>query len=116
MGRDKPGRKEKARDGELLRKYGITSLEYDAILASQDGACWICGKPPGKTRLHVDHEHVKNDKKADPRLKRTKVRGLLCWKCNNALGKFKDEIDILRKAADYLEEWPAQKILGGIDE
>ena len=111
LGRDKPGRKEKARDSDLLRKYGITSVEYEAILKVQNGRCWICEKLPGKVRLHVDHEHVKNDKKADPRLKRTKVRGLLCWRCNNALGKFKDESDILRKAAAYLEVWPAQVVL-----
>lgn len=101
------------RDYSLNRKYGITATEYDAILKAQGGGCWICGKVPleGQNRLAVDHLHSKGEKKRNPREKRGRVRGLLCWGCNAAIGKFRDDITKLRKAAAYLEEWPAQKIL-----
>ena len=105
-----------ARDLYLRRTYGITEAEYKLILDAQGGVCWICHKPPKKRRLHVDHEHVKKDKKADPKLKRTRVRGLLCWGCNTAVAKFGDSSLRLRNAADYIDKWPAQAVLkGGID-
>jgi len=103
--------KMKQRDYDLLRKYGITVLEYEAILVSQNGVCWICQKSPTGNRLAVDHKHEVGEKKRNPREIRPRVRGLLCWDCNRALGKFRDNPSALRKAADYLEIWPAQKIL-----
>jgi hypothetical protein len=106
-----------SRDSYLRRTYGISEAEYEAILKEQKGVCWICSKPPKKRRLHVDHEHVKRDKKADPKLKRTKVRGLLCWGCNTAIAKFGDDAEKLINAANYIDTWPAQQILkGDIDE
>ena len=102
-----------SRDSYLRRTYGISEAEYELILKQQKGVCWICGKPPKKRRLHVDHEHVKRDKKADPMLKRTKVRGLLCWGCNTAVAKFGDDSQRLRNAADYIDICPAQDILEG---
>ncbi len=103
----------KRRDYMLTRSYGITAVEYDAILKAQGGGCWICGKAPleGQYRLAVDHLHSKGEKKRNPREKRGRVRGLLCWNCNGAIGKFKDNITKLRRAADYLEQWPAQEVL-----
>jgi len=101
----------KRRDAFLIRRYGITLNEYEKILAHQNGVCWICGRPPGKTRLHVDHKHRKNDKKRNPREVRKDVRGILCWACNSAISKFKDNPELMRKAADYLEKIPAQENL-----
>ena len=101
------------RDNHLVRKFGITLVEYDAILKAQDGGCWICRKVPseGQYRLAVDHLHSKGEKKRNPREIRGRVRGLLCWQCNSALGNFRDDITKLRKAAEYLEVWPAQSVL-----
>jgi hypothetical protein len=45
------------------------------MLALQNGGCASCGDAPGKIRLHVDHDHSTG-----------LVRGLLCVKCNMALG------------------------------
>jgi hypothetical protein len=71
-------------------------------MAYQGGVCWICGVGPKKIPLNVDHDH-----------KTGRVRGLLCWHCNNRLlGASRDRPEILRKAAQYLDDPPAPKILG----
>lgn len=77
----------------LQRKYGITAEEYADMVARQNGVCCICGKPPqGKyTRLSVDHCH-----------KTGRVRGLLCNRCNRAIGLFEDDPRLITVAAAYL--------------
>lgn len=99
------------RDSNLVRTYGITVNEYEVMLETQGGVCWICEKPQKNRRLSVDHKHEKGEKRRSPRLRRSRVRGLLCWRCNTALGKFDDNPTFLRKAADYLEATPAQEVL-----
>jgi hypothetical protein len=80
----------------LQMKYGVTPIEYVAMLAGQDGACAICRLPAAENvhgRLHLDHDHATE-----------RVRGLLCEKCNMGLAKFRDQPAFLRAAADYLEK------------
>lgn len=86
----KAANKDRARDRDLQRKYGITLDDFRAMLADQDGGCKICRRSDGP--LHVDHCHTTG-----------KVRGLLCIPCNRALGYMKDDPDLLRSAADYLD-------------
>ena len=89
------GRKRVAdRRSYLKRTYGITVEEYDAMLAAQGGGCAICGAAPREDiSLHVDHDHATGA-----------PRGLLCFRCNNALGDFGDDRDRLIAAAAYLFE------------
>lgn len=101
----------KVRDKKLFSRFGITLDEYNAILMEQNGVCWICQRPPTGNALAVDHRHVLRDKQQDPRNTRTRVRGLLCWQCNAAIGKFHDDSKRLRRAAEYLETTPAQAVL-----
>lgn len=77
-------------------KYGITQEEYLELLKEQDFKCGICGtqEPGGRhSNWHIDHDHSSG-----------KVRGLLCWLCNSGLGKFKDSIEIIDRAANYLRK------------
>lgn len=95
------------RERELVKKYGITLKDYDRLLAAQKGGCAICGFEPeedGK-QLAVDHNHGCCDYRRDGRTCGRCVRALLCESCNLGLGKFGDDADLLRKAADYLEGW-----------
>lgn len=85
---------DKMRDYFLNKNYGLTREQYDAMLEAQGGTCAICRNPPTATRmLDVDHCHGTQ-----------KVRGLLCTSCNNGLGRFKDNPELLKRAAIYLEE------------
>lgn len=90
-----PEKKLKWRENQLKVKYGITIEEWDEMYTRQEHKCAICSTdvPVGNGLLHVDHCH-----------KSGKIRGLLCHHCNVALGSFKDDIDILRKAIKYLEK------------
>ena len=93
--------KEDRRDAYLRRQYGISSLQYEALLRAHDGGCWICGKAPTGRRLHVEHDH-----------KTDTVRGLTCWPCNKLLREARDSQVILASAAQYLASDEAQQILG----
>ncbi len=90
--RAKPEVKRRARADHLQRKFGMTIEQYDAMLEAQGGGCFICGRPPREDiSLHVDHDHSTG-----------KVRGILCFCCNNALADFQDDPSLLRKAASYV--------------
>jgi len=71
----------------------MTVALYDQMLAAQGGACAICLKKPktGKRILEVDHDH-----------KTSKIRGLLCWRCNYRLLGKGSTPELLRRAADYM--------------
>jgi Recombination endonuclease VII len=71
------------------RVYGISLEDYDVMFERQGGACAIC-KRTGVT-LCVDHCHLTGE-----------VRGLLCIRCNSAIGFCSDDPAVLLAAADYL--------------
>lgn len=89
-------RKRRDRAGHLKRKYGMTIEDYDGMLEAQGGGCAICGRPPRPDiSLHVDHDHETG-----------RIRGILCWPCNNLLGDVQDDPARLYAAADYLTREP----------
>jgi len=85
------------RDIKLRHHYGVSYEAYEQMLFDQDGVCAICQNAEtytvgGSVRmLSVDHDHVTGA-----------VRGLLCQKCNAAIGFFEDRPELLRRAADYV--------------
>jgi hypothetical protein len=83
----------KTRDINLRFLYGITTDEYNTLLEEQGYRCAICAEEPkeGERPLFVDHVHISG-----------KVRGLLCAQCNFGLGHFKDNMQLLQNAIDYL--------------
>lgn len=91
------------RDDKLvqhLKRYGLTRAAFDELLDQQGGVCAICKSAETQKlgervkRLSVDHDHARTVKH---------VRGLLCGACNTGLGKFKDSIELLKAAIEYLE-------------
>jgi len=79
-----------------IKTYGLSDDDYYAMLLEQDGLCAICREEPSFRRqpLHIDHNHDTG-----------KVRALLCGHCNQAIGKFREDPHVLRRAADYLERY-----------
>lgn len=83
----------KTKDTYLNWKYGISMDVYSEILEAQKYRCAICGCDSRlqQKALAVDHDHETG-----------KVRGLLCTSCNTAIGSFKDSVELLYKAIEYL--------------
>ena len=67
---------------ETLVKYGLTLEDWRAILEEQGWVCAICAKLPPSGRMVIDHEHTPKWKSMKPELRKTFVRGVLCWFCN----------------------------------
>ncbi|MFF1403390.1 endonuclease VII domain-containing protein [Streptomyces sp. NPDC058294] len=90
------------RERHLRRNYGLTRAERDELIASQGGVCCVClsAKP-----AHVDHCHETG-----------RVRGVLCFSCNAALGQFKDQPESIRRAAAYVEgiAWKPTLVAPGV--
>lgn len=86
-----------------LRRHGVTSDEYALLVREQGGRCAICRKRevPGK-KLSVDHDH-----------RTSSIRGLLCGSCNLGLGKFRDDLTLLRKAVAYMEAHGETEVQAG---
>ena len=82
-------RMEKARKGNL-KQYNISVEQYEELLIAQNGVCAICGSPPGRRRLAVDHSHITG-----------RIRGLLCDQCNLGLGSLERQ-GFLAGARKYL--------------
>ena len=91
------------RKPQRAAQLGVTSADYDRMLAAQGGVCAICGSPPKTRRLHVDHDHATG-----------KVRGLLCHRCNRALPTWIVP-RWLYAAAAYLHSGPAESGKSWID-
>ena len=84
---------------QRLKKYGLTPKSYNKMVESQKGVCAICATDPyiknnrgQKKTLVIDHCHDTG-----------KVRGLLCDKCNRAIGLLGDDYNILLQAICYIK-------------
>lgn len=84
----------------LYTKYRVTSTIFNALWGKQEGLCPGCVKPLAHPLLkeakmgfkpEVDHCHV-----------RLVVRGLLCRRCNDFLGKIRDNKEQLKRLEEYL--------------
>jgi Recombination endonuclease VII len=79
-------------------RYGLTQEQYTKMLEDQNGCCACCPVKLDSSCKnlipHVDHEHSTK-----------RVRGLLCGMCNRGLGQFKDSINNLEAAVEYLKKF-----------
>jgi hypothetical protein len=94
------------RNKHLKKKYGITQFHFSEMFKEQEGKCKICssemnfmnGTPTKGVKRSgsdccIDHDH-----------KTGKVRGLLCFHCNTALGHLFDNIELLDNIKEYLSQ------------
>ena len=80
------------RDWQRQANYGLSPDDVAALRAAQNGACAGCLTDLTTTKECVDHCHSSSA-----------VRGLLCNRCNLALGYAADDAARLRRLADYLD-------------
>jgi hypothetical protein len=86
---------------ENLRQIGWTLERFNSSLVEQNGLCAVCSciltfeDKAGRTRANADHEHC-----VPP-----KPRGVLCGNCNLGIGNLQDNIELLKKAVEYLEKY-----------
>ena len=88
----------------LKNLYDLTPEAFEAILAAQGGGCAVCGttSPTGQgNTFHVDHDHSccpggKTCGKC--------VRGILCTRCNMALGLLDDDRTRIARLDAYLSK------------
>lgn len=81
------------KNAQLKHKYGLSLADYNLILEAQGGVCAICEGECSRPSFSVDHCHDTG-----------KVRGLLCSKCNTAIGLLSDDYETTARAAHYLKK------------
>lgn len=79
---------EKVKASMFKTRYGAPFSVFENLFRKQKGLCAICRKLPAE---HTDHDHASG-----------KIRGLLCRRCNWAIGLMKDSPKRLIAAAKYL--------------
>ena len=84
----------KAHWDKWYRRCGLGFDYFREMLRVQGGLCAICtiAMKPGK-ETHIDHDHVTGD-----------VRGLLCNKCNWAVGHAENRNWDMATVAEYLSK------------
>ena len=89
------------RRSNLKHAHGLTPAQYDQMLEAQGGVCAACGTPEvgrnqyGVVSLAIDHDHATGA-----------VRGLLCMRCNRALGLLGDSLGTISRLLAYREMHP----------
>ena len=89
--RTKEERNKESRRNYFKKKYGILPEQKEAMLVAQNRLCAICKAEVNMRTGHLDHCH-------EP----FQIREILCGRCNPGLGNFRDNPELLEKAATYL--------------
>lgn len=77
----------------IQKEYGLAKESYLNLVKEQKSSCKICNTfVENHFSLHIDHCHDTG-----------KVRGLLCQKCNQAIGLLNNSIELLKSSIAYLE-------------
>jgi hypothetical protein len=96
-------------DAKAMSRYGMPAWFRARLWALQGRTCAICARAKGITRAcSIDHDHKKPDGSAS-------WRGLICGRCNTFLGYVRDDPEVGRRLARYLDDPPAQQLLREIE-
>lgn len=79
------------RKNYFLRTYGLTEEDLYFLSVAQNHRCAVCGLGH-EAGLHIDHDHATG-----------LIRGLLCGKCNKAIGLLKEDPVLFDAASRYLQ-------------
>ena len=74
------------------KRYGLEPVAFAELLLHQNGCCAVCQSDQwGKRGPHVDHDHVTGE-----------IRGLLCHRCNTAIGLLQEDVAVINSVLKYL--------------
>lgn len=92
-----------SKDQKVEKRFGLTPVEYEALLAFQGGGCAVCHKVPKPgQRLAVDHSH-----------RTGRIRGLLCTFDNyRIVGAMRDNVERVAAVYAYMVSPPADHVFG----
>ena len=96
----------KDRNKNLKRSYGLTLFDFSNLYEKQQGCCAICNKKLCFTGVNARETKALslNEPCVDHCHETGSVRGVLCWSCNIALGHVKDNVEILSKMIEYVQQ------------
>jgi hypothetical protein len=94
QGTYREGSLERRRETTIKRRYGLSPEQLKELLTSQGNCCAICNKSFDETKPHIDHCHETQ-----------KVRGVLCSRCNTALGAWGDTLENITKTYNKYKEY-----------
>lgn len=97
---------------QILRRR-VFGIDFDSMWKAQKGSCALCGGPMAPSGKRTDSVCVDHDRACcSGKTSCGKcVRGLIHWSCNLTLGYAKDNPELLRRAAEYVEQ-AKQRLLG----
>lgn len=103
---------ESVRDKMRQQRFGLTREEFDSLLESQGGRCAIClSDDSGSSYWHTDHDHSCCD--APGESCGQCIRGILCSRCNIALGIVREDARILERMSGYIHKWGSRREIVG---
>ena len=93
--RNHPETRRTARNKGRWYAFGVDLEAQSAWRATQDDRCEVCWRELGEGKsgvaVVIDHDHTTG-----------LVRGLICKQCNAALGRVRDDPEVLRRLVKYL--------------
>lgn len=93
------------------RRHGLRPGQVAQMMEEQGGVCALCGSPGevngSRNPLSIDHDH---DCCPSGTSCGECVRALLCYQCNHGIGQLKDDPELLRKAAAYVEDFRSHRL------
>lgn len=87
-------------------RYGLTPADVEAKMTAQGGCCAICGVELSGSGLDRDSPQLDHCHETGL------ARDILCRLCNTALGNFRDDPELVRRALAYLLSWRAARAVG----
>lgn len=89
----------RTRATQLRTKYGISVEDYRKMWESQGKRCALCMRQVTWRAPDVDHDHT-----IEKLYGVMVIRGLLCSRCNQALGRFEHSDEVLSNLVKYVQK------------
>lgn len=97
--------RERVLHNKRKQAYGITSTQYKTMLKEQNFVCAVCKNPETSKVGKGKHATKVNSLSVDHNHRTGKIRGLLCSKCNRALGYLQESVDIMKSLISYINKY-----------